>query len=151
MQLQGCWYCLCHANSGTSRRGSTRRTLFLLPSFCGAESTSVSLSFISFIFPSLSRIHSFTPAFPSLSPLVAERARVSPSPHTALSVAFPFSRFRIRLSRTVAAISLSFCDRVAHPIPSPCSRRRRPSPAGGRRTSVPLAHNPSTKRAIRNN
>lgn len=69
----------------------------------------------------------------------------------ALSVAFPFSRFRIRLSRTVAAMSLSFRDRVAHPIPSPCSRRRRPSPAGGRRTSVPLAHNPSTKRAIRNN
>lgn len=78
------------------------------------------------------------------------RARLSLS-LDALSVAFPFSRFRIRLSRIVAPISLSFRGRVAHPIPSPCSRRRRPSPAGGRRTSVPLAHNPSTKRAIRNN
>lgn len=112
-------------HSGTSRRGSTAH---VVPSRSAPwrivpESIPVSFSFVSFastLSLSLSLTRSFLP-LPLLLPYphLALGMRVSPTLRNHLQ-ARTFSRFHICLPRTIAAASLSFCDRVAHPIPSPC-------------------------------
>lgn len=150
MRQQRRWYSPCHANSGTSRRGSTAHRV---PSrFVPWGRIDPRLFFFRLFCLPLPRTRTFP--FPLLLPypLLTRGMRVSPSFWNTFSPALTFSRSHVCLSRTIVAVSLSFRDRVAHPIPSPCARRRASLPRRRDwRANIPLAHNPSTKRAICNN
>lgn len=166
-------HCLRHANSGTSRRGSTARVLpsrsvspcracvclffsrypslprparqpsvFLFPAF-GPGS-----SFVLYLLPSPSSRKTGAPTSLALPSLGRFPSRALP--HRSRS----HSRLFLAPSR-IAPLFLSplFRDRVAHPIPTTPMLQDAgvPPPPADRRRGVPRAHNPSTKRAIRNN
>lgn len=125
-----------------------RRMLFLLASYRGTESIPVSFSFVSFASLSLPPVPS-TPAPPSLSPPHAGM-RISPSFRNTFSPAPSLtSTFAFLVPSWLSLCRFTTASRTPFPLHAP--QRRRPSPARDRRANIPLAHNPSTKRAICNN
>lgn len=108
-------------HSGTSRRGSTKHVV--ASHFNLQWRIDLRLSFFRlFCSPSLSHplLHShFSFLYPL--PTCYARARARLFLVASLLVSLPFSRFCICLSRITVTVSVSFCDRIAHLVPSLCA------------------------------
>lgn len=139
-----------------SRHAALASVFFLPLPFPPSPSAALGLS--------LSRVRTWFFVCPLPSSLPSSRQTGAPTSLALPSLGLPLSRSAPPLSlalppfpRTVAhraSLSLSVVSRprrAPHPYHPHAPGRRRSSPAGDRRRGVPRAHNPSTKRAIRNN